>query len=82
MICSLYCAGLIYSAESHISKVGGIKRGIEMQVYVACACVTASLTCYAPSREGNGIERCRIIDILISRPCGDGNAEHSLNCMD
>lgn len=36
----------------------------------------------APSREGNGIERCRIIDILISRPCCDGNAVHSLNCMD
>lgn len=47
-----------------------------------CRCAPASLMWYAPSMEANGIERSRIIDILIARPCGDANAVHSLNCMD
>lgn len=53
----------------------------------ACECLSttvsaASFKSHAPSREGNGTERCRFIDIFISRPCGDGNTVHSLNCMD
>ena len=65
----------------------GKKRGMKISVHVRYVHEWYEHTCplYTACTQQGGQQdrkRCSFIDILISRPCGDGNARHSLNCMD